>query len=137
MKSGYTSILELKIFDKVSTEDPFVRATTGQDAVGTLDASDPKFLAVWTASEARFGPNEIKILIHSGFRVYWHKERCKGVEGIIVRVEHDGREEFRISVWDEEAAQRVSGNMKRKLQHAQEFPEEYAGNSTTITELEG
>ncbi|KAK4898504.1 hypothetical protein LTR27_004101 [Elasticomyces elasticus] len=132
-KSAWTDVFSLAMLKKGRTDAPAVHAQTRHDLVGTLDASDPNFLVVFTPDQQHSYAKPIKVLIHGDFAVQWLKEESKGVKGIQVKVLHDGIPEiFTISVWkeDEEAAKRIVRRMMEKLKHASDFPEKYAGNST-------
>ncbi|KAK5703995.1 hypothetical protein LTR97_003008 [Elasticomyces elasticus] len=132
-KSAWSDVFALAMFKKGRTDAPAVHAQTRHDLVGTLDASDPNFLVVFTPDEQHSYAKPIKVLIHGNFAVQWLKERSKGVRGIQVKVLHDGIPEiFTISVEneDEAAAKRIVRRMMEKLKHASDFPEKYAGNST-------
>ncbi|TKA81859.1 hypothetical protein B0A55_01591 [Friedmanniomyces simplex] len=140
--AGWTSIMELAMFNSKSDENPVVDACLAnpERTPGVLNASGLTFLFEWQPKPgplAHLTP-ELKILIHGDVNVLWHLDTSKGVEGIHVKVTDDDPSPvtFIIRIADKTAACRVMKNMKRKLQHAQKFPEDYAGNSKNTSWVE-
>jgi len=113
VESGWNSIRELPMFDTASPDNPTVTARlTTNDVPGTLDASAPNCLFVWRTNDKFV--SHVKVLISPYFDVMWHKAKAKGIDGIQVKVTHDGNVTFSIRLQDEKAAKRCMRSLKKK-----------------------
>lgn len=133
VRSGWTSIRELKMFEGGVSKNPVVSAVRQPGTPGTLDASSPNYLFEWTP-ENRFD-HPFKVPISEHFDVSWHLSKHKGNYGIHLLVAWDSSDRFEISLEHEADARRVMKTMRSRLEHARKHPEEYKGNPKTTEYL--
>ncbi|KAK5735940.1 hypothetical protein LTR17_007775 [Elasticomyces elasticus] len=132
VNSGWKSILELVMFDKVSSKDPAVDACLADGVRGRIDASSREHLFVWAAKPSTFAHlyPDIKIRISSDVTVSWHLDTYKGDEGIQIKVgDEEGTSTFKIRITDRTAACRAMKNVKMKMQRVRQLSREQPSGS--------